>query len=374
MQEHQLSRLEAARDLLFASLEDFDRNRGKIYLACSGGLDSMALMYALKSWLGPKGIPFTVLHVNYQLRGEESHGDEALVKEQAALLECPYLCLYPEANPKGKVGIQAWARTVRYDWFRTIAQTGDRVLLAHHEDDQIETILMRIMRGSSLLSLGGMKVSEGLYLRPFLQTTRKTLEEFVHQAKVPFREDSSNRGLDYSRNRLRHIVLPELEAMFPGAGLNLLVLARSSQEWGSYAARTLASEEPALRTPAEWRELGFAPSAQVFIEEAIKLGLSDKSAIQVRRPWLQALYQSLVQGVNTTFEWNEDWEVRVDKGQFDIRRKTHSQANSNRWKQYQGELTNSGLASCLSPGSSLELELDGDPEMQDNKNTRVSSK
>ncbi|RZA17387.1 MAG: tRNA lysidine(34) synthetase TilS, partial [Proteobacteria bacterium] len=217
-------------DFVFGSREDISQKDDTWFLACSGGVDSMVLLTLAADLVKRRGQALVVVHVNYGLRGDESNADADFVAEAASRLTLPFHLLKAPANPKGGVGIQSWARQLRYDWFHSLAGPRDKILLAHHRDDLIETILMRIMRGSSLHGLMGMKRCEGRLFRPLLDCPRSLIEEFARAEGISYREDSSNAKLDYSRNRLRHSILPELQAMFPGAGQNILELAQSGQE------------------------------------------------------------------------------------------------------------------------------------------------
>ncbi len=355
-------------ELFALDVEDCRKNGRKLYLACSGGIDSMVLLALLVPLVRSQGIELELLHVNFGLRGEESEEDARFVVETAKASGLKISVLRAPPNPKGKSNLQNWARQVRYDWFRSLVSDHDRLILAHHEDDLIETILMRVVRGSSLFGLMGMKSREGILLRPLLSVTRQAIEAFAQKEGIAFREDSSNAGLDYSRNRLRHVVLPDLEAMFPGASRNLLELARSGQEWSRFFSESF--ERKNVRTFPEssqdWLELGFYPGSQLILSQ-LDAELGD-SATRPSRQWLETLYQALVSGANTTLQLNEDYEFQVKGGSYFLSRKSKADRSSPRWRQFQGELTKSGLASCLSPGARLELYLDDDPEMQDNRN------
>ncbi|RZA11892.1 MAG: tRNA lysidine(34) synthetase TilS, partial [Proteobacteria bacterium] len=349
---------------------DISQKQSIWFLACSGGVDSMVLLTLASDYAKRHDQPVAVVHVNYGLRGEESNADADFVAEAAARLALPFHLLKAPANPKGGVGIQSWARQIRYDWFHSLAGPNDKILLAHHRDDLIETILMRIMRGSSLHGLMGMKRCEGRLVRPLLDCPRSLIEEFARAEGISYREDSSNAKLDYSRNRLRHSILPELQAMFPGAGQNILELARSGQAWSDYFQRSIGLVgEP--QCPSDWKDLGFYPSAQFIVSELDRFLNDQFSATKPSRHWLQALYEALVSGAHTIFELDMQTEVKVSGGQFAFQHKDRRITPSARWAQYERELTKSGLISRLSPGSTLDAQLDEGSEMQDNKNAKA---
>lgn len=359
--------------LLLDRANYFNDKASKLFLACSGGIDSMVLLALAAAFSKGKGIPLTVLHVNYGLRGEESDADEVFVRETCESLGVAFKVLKPAANPKGHVGVQAWARQIRYDWFRREASAEDKVLLAHHKNDLIETILMRIVRGSSLSGLMGMKASEGIFLRPLLEVTRSEIENYAKHEGIHFREDSSNLKLDYSRNRLRHQILPELESMFPGASENLMELAKCGLEWTKFFASAMATrEEP--ESAEEWQEFGFYPASQLFLMRLHDFLNEEFSAKKPSRPWLEALYEALCAGTNTVLQLDPSLVVKIFNGRYIFEHQSTEFKQSSRWIQFQGELTKSGLASRLSPGARIDVELDATMEMQDNENAQASPK
>ncbi len=199
----------------------------KILVAVSGGRDSMVLLHLLTE-VFPIG-QLMVVHVNHQLRGEESNEDAKLVSKLAETYGCDYIeysCDVAQLSQQQKLSIEAAARKVRHQYFaKAQVQYGaEAVLLAHHADDQAETILFNLFRGS--LGLKGMSLSQQLevtvqteaedkclqlnLLRPLLKVRQSLINEYQAEHDLEYREDSSNAELIYTRNRLRHEVLPLL--------------------------------------------------------------------------------------------------------------------------------------------------------------------
>lgn len=353
------SREELCR-FLFGSSEDLKPKAEKYFLACSGGLDSMVLMDLFASWAKEQGLSLELLHVNYGLRAEESDEDEAFVIEQAKLrgLKTHVLTVDKQSHPNS--GIQDWARQIRYEWFAKLCESPNKVLLAHHEDDHVETILMRIMRGSGLSAWQGMNVVQGVYWRPLLGLSRRYIQEISQREKILHREDSSNAKLDYSRNRIRKLILPELETMFPGAGRNLKELAEAGQEWARFHERILRDlEQPT--SPEAWRSLGFYPASQLIVSRM----RAENWAKDPGRSWLETVYRSLIEGANTVVQLDPGHQVRLDGGVLALERK--ALPSSPRWQQFSRELTRTGSTALLSTDSRLEAALDASSEMQDNK-------
>ncbi|HEX2605885.1 MAG TPA: tRNA lysidine(34) synthetase TilS [Flavisolibacter sp.] len=193
-------------------------------VAISGGIDSVVLSHLCKL----AGLRFTLAHVNFQLRGEESEGDEAFVKELAEHLQVPLLVNRFDTAAiaqQEKISIQEAARDLRYGWFHELHEEEgyDYVLLAHHANDSIETLVMNFFRGSGLGGMTGIPPErDGYILRPLLQTTRKEIEAYAQQRGLAWREDSSNASTKYTRNLFRHELLPLLQKVYPQVEQNLM--------------------------------------------------------------------------------------------------------------------------------------------------------
>ena len=196
-------------------------SRHLFLLAVSGGMDSMCLLD-----LFSKAFPasdYAVAHCNFSLRGEESEGDQALVEARAAELGVRVFVqrfdTVAYAQERG-VSIEMAARDLRYGWFADLcAEHGfDAVVVAHNANDNAETLMLNLLRGTGLNGLHGMsEVSETsvLVLRPLLEFTRKQIEGYVLCNRVPYRHDSSNFESDYKRNKIRNEVFPVFEKINP---------------------------------------------------------------------------------------------------------------------------------------------------------------
>jgi len=200
----------------------FDPSK-RYLLACSGGLDSMALAHLLHS----AGIQFELAHVNFGLRDAESDGDEEFVKNWAKEHSLPAFVHRAKtvewAEEKG-ISIQMAAREIRYHFFEEIRaqQNLDGIVLAHHEDDQLETILLNLVRGTGIEGLYGMSERSGWLIRPLLTFSRAQLATYMQEVGQAWREDRSNSSSDYKRNKLRHSGLPALYSLAPDTRQNLL--------------------------------------------------------------------------------------------------------------------------------------------------------
>lgn len=182
-----------------------------ILLAVSGGVDSMAMATAAVAcpYISRAGIA----HCNFSLRGDESDGDEALVKKWAGEHSLPFYCTRFDtvAYAKDKsVSIEMAARELRYSWFeKLLADEGyDYVAVAHNMNDNAETLLLNLLRGTGIKGVSGMKPLSGNVLRPMLVFSREEIEHFACINSIPYRNDSTNFSSEYKRNRIRNEVFP----------------------------------------------------------------------------------------------------------------------------------------------------------------------
>ena len=212
----------------------------------------MALLHLLKRCSQESNsLPIAICHVNYGLRDEESDADANFVKDAAAMLEIPFFLRQLSNSEKSHTptrNIQAWARALRYEFFESLAQEGWCIAIGHTCDDLAENTLLRLSRGSGAGSLAGMKEWNPPYWRPLLAIRKTLLQAWLDGQELPFRQDSSNDKLIYTRNRIRRKVLPELEGMYPGATRRVARCALEAQELTQFVRDTLKQEILQLRT------------------------------------------------------------------------------------------------------------------------------
>lgn len=190
--------------------------QNKLLLAVSGGLDSMVLFTLLQLIKQP----FEVAHVNFKLRGLESDEDANFIKDHCKLHHIPFhetqfnTQLYVQASG---LGIQEAARKLRYQWFFQLMELHQFhfLLTAHHANDQAETVLFHLMRGAGVKGLAGMIEKKNKIIRPLLFATKQQLTNFAAQNNLTFRQDSSNEKDTYSRNFIRHHILPKIAQIQP---------------------------------------------------------------------------------------------------------------------------------------------------------------
>lgn len=210
--------------LLIDRLKELFPKEGRALFAVSGGIDSMCMATAAIH----AGLKFAVAHCNFHLRGDESDADENLVRMWCdnAGVEC-FVASFDTSRfaASSGISIEMAARQLRYGWFAKLCseQRFDAVAVAHNANDNAETLLLNLVRGTGIKGLCGMRerssmLADGLPLdvvRPLLSFSRAQIADFAGKYSVPFREDRSNADVSFKRNRVRHEVLPSLEAMNP---------------------------------------------------------------------------------------------------------------------------------------------------------------
>lgn len=254
---------------MLKTVEDFIREQdlipagSRVLCAVSGGADSIAMLHVLYRLRDRMGFTLACAHYNHRLRGAESDRDQQFVEQFTALCcgvqhlsDGSVLPAVPVYTGSGDVagqaslrgtGIEETARDMRYAFLRqTAEETGaDLIATAHTADDNVETILFHLARGTGLRGLGGIPPRREGIVRPMLTVTRRQVEDYLRRCSLPHMEDSSNLDDEYTRNRIRHQVLPVLEDVAPGfAGrlVNTAALLRADE-----AVLTAQAEEIADR-------------------------------------------------------------------------------------------------------------------------------
>ena len=198
----------------------------RVIAAVSGGADSVALLWSLYLLKDKLGITLEAAHYNHHLRGEESRRDEDFVRDFCAGFHIP-LHLGGGIVVPGEKGLEAAARNARYAFFDTLP---GKIATAHTADDNAETLLMRMVRGTGLKGLGAIAPVRGRIIRPMLTVTRQDVTAFLEEYHLSFVEDSSNGTDAFLRNRLRHGVMPLLKGENPAFCENLSEMALRLRE------------------------------------------------------------------------------------------------------------------------------------------------
>ncbi len=205
-----------------------------VFVALSGGADSVALLHLLLSWKKIQRITVCAAHVNHGLRGEESDREEAFVRCLCAEKNVPLFVKKEHMKEKKKpngLGVEAWARQLRYTFFEQLALENDaKVATGHTASDNAETILFHAIRGSFTAGLSGISPKRGRYIRPLLALSRQEVRAYCEKQGHAYCNDSSNEDTMYTRNLLRISAMPLLEKAHTGAEKNLYRLAEDMRE------------------------------------------------------------------------------------------------------------------------------------------------
>lgn len=237
------------------------------YLACSAGIDSMVLLHLFHQLK----VPFSVVHVNYHLRGKESKNDAQFVQAACTVLgvRCYLKSVHLKKHLEAQGGnLQQEARNIRYGYLESLLKQHPNSIgvTAHHADDQLETFWLHLIRGSGLSGLSGMVDASPTLLRPLLTTPRKKIESYAHNHGILWREDQSNSDTRYLRNFLRIEALPSLYQAFPQLKNEVNFLMRQ------FRKAHQSHQKQAEKIRKEWNAHGLIPlahqgmDASVFIE------------------------------------------------------------------------------------------------------------
>ena len=264
-------------------LREFSRQQGliqpgdQIVCAVSGGADSMALLWALYLLKEEWDLEIAAAHFNHNLRGAESDRDEAFVREFCEGYGIP-LHVGSGTIVPGKKGLEAAARDARYAFLKTLP---GKIATAHTADDNAETLLMHLVRGTGLKGLGGIMPRNGNIIRPMLSITREEIEDFLTEYAVDHIDDSSNAGDDFLRNRLRHHVMPLLKEENPKLSQNLSAMAlRLRQDEEALAQQAAFEGAPQVEVLRKMAPAVRARALEKFLKDS---GVKEPEAVHIRQ-------------------------------------------------------------------------------------------
>lgn len=244
------------------------RSGDAVLVALSGGLDSVVLLHLLRFGLPRLGLELRAAHVDHRMR-PGSGADALWVRGLCAAWGVPLETRRLDPPPRGEES----ARSARYAALRDVARKHEAVATAHHADDQAETLLFRLARGTGIRGLRGIAPRRGRLVRPLLPFTRAELEAFALERRLSWRSDPTNLDLGFARNHIRHQVLPALEAVRPGVVPALARLADHARAneaaWDSVARRLeselLRSADPTVAVLARDTLLSYHPQVRARI-------------------------------------------------------------------------------------------------------------
>ena len=278
--------------LAFIRKQDMTAPGDHIVCALSGGADSVALTFAMYLLKEKLDIRLSAAHFNHHLRGEESDRDERFVRDFCDRYDIPLFVGEGNVVP-GKKGLEAAAREARYAFLRSL---NGKIATAHTADDNAETVLLHLVRGTGLKGLGGITPIHGNVIRPMLSITRQDVEAFCEEWCLSYIQDSSNDTDAFLRNRIRHSVMPLLKEENPRLAESLSAMAlrlRQDEEFLSQSTETvtdvknLKALHPARRSRALERflkESGVKEPEGIHIAQAEGLLYSDRPSARAQFP------------------------------------------------------------------------------------------
>lgn len=284
MKEFENKIIEYMKAYSMLDFESIESKASGVVLGVSGGADSVALLsffVSLRNSVAPK-LLLKVVHVNHMIRGEEADSDQEFVEELCKRLNVPYK-VYREDIPamakKLDMTEEEAGRNYRYKAFRECAfelemeyKCKCRIAVAHNKDDLVETVLYNLIRGSSLLGLAGIKPVRDMIIRPLLDTSRAELEEYLKELEQDYVTDSTNLETEYTRNKIRHLVMPELKKMNSAAVQHIADVARDALELGNdIGDRLLCAHDKEEREPSGVYEYPDGRKQDIYEREEISI-------------------------------------------------------------------------------------------------------
>lgn len=210
----------------FIKKHNLIENNSKLLIALSGGPDSVFALYFFHQFKNKYKAELIAAHVNHNLRGNDSEQDQIFCEKICNELKIPIFIKSVDVEKfarKNNQSVEEAARNLRYNFFEEISnhEKVDYIITAHNSDDNTETILLNLIKGTGLSGLSGIPVKRGKIVRPILSLSKKEIVEFLELNKINFRIDKSNYENDFERNKLRNIVIPEIEKINPSLNSTL---------------------------------------------------------------------------------------------------------------------------------------------------------
>lgn len=253
-------------------------------VGCSGGSDSLALLHYLAKHQEKLDIEVVAIHVDHQIR-ENSWADAEFVKERAQELGIRFYKFrvdVPKLAKEKGLGIEEAAREARYGVFKTLVNKGvvDKIALAHHMQDQAETILMHIFRGSGLSGAKGMSaISNKIYVRPMLNTSKSEIFDYLSENRLEYCEDSTNEDNTYNRNFVRNVILKEVSLRWPNAINSIVNFGKAVKEDDEYINKQVYDdavmvEDKAVKIPTSYFLYDMAIASRIIFRALKNIGVN----------------------------------------------------------------------------------------------------
>jgi len=286
----------------------------RVLVALSGGVDSMVLAELLRK----SGYQIAFAHCNFHLRGFESDGDERFVREYAERVGVELFVKHFDTTQfagNQKISIEMAARELRYSWFDGLLKENgfNKLAIAHHADDQIETFFINLLRGSGVKGLKAMQPINGLYIRPLLWTSREEIKRFAIENGIQWREDRTNKETVYFRNKIRHELLPILDEIKPDARekirLSIECLSSENQLYRELIKEKLSQIEHIDGVLHSIEKKGLQDNLQLLFEWTRDLGFTYSQCETI---------MSVIDSESGKEFYSDDYQLVVEKNTIDI--------------------------------------------------------
>lgn len=267
---------------MIVSFDEIIHKDSHVLVALSGGPDSMCLLYLLKAYREKVPFDLRAAHLHHGLR-ETAYRDQAFVESLCEEWDVPLIVERADVKAyarENKLGTEEAGRILRYDFFRRHKAPGGLIALAHHLDDQVETMLLRLIRGTGLRGMEGMKVLEGDLFRPLLSLTKEEILAALEENHIPYVVDETNLEPTYSRNRVRLNMVPEAEAINPGFRRAMETFRTMAEEDEGYLSR---EAEKIYGSLARESSLGVSIDVEIFdLPDALRRRIFRRAAERIK--------------------------------------------------------------------------------------------
>lgn len=291
-----------------------------VVVALSGGADSVALLYAMREL---SDISVKAAHLNHCLRGEESDEDERFCKELCEKLSVPLITERIDINAIAKKtgeSIELCARNQRYEFLKRVAGEYGVIATAHTADDNLETLIFNLARGTGISGLGGIPPVRDNIVRPLIFCTRAEIEEYLKSKNQDYRTDSTNLQDVYTRNFIRHNITPKLEQLNPQVKENVAAMCEGIRQDAAFINNS--AEELVASSECDAKKLANAPKSVAMA--AISLICKRDAKIIPERKSVQKIYDLLIDGQGKyNFEGNSFAEI--EKGKLIVYKKSNAE-------------------------------------------------
>ena len=312
----------ALKNKVMKAIDDYSMLRGasKVVVGFSGGADSVCLLHILSKLRNEIGFEIIGAHVNHGIRGDEALRDADFAQRFCEQLGVEFKLLNVDCVSKAKeigVSVEECGRLLRYDFFYSLADSGTKVATAHNSNDNTETVLFNLARGSSVKGVGGIPPVRGNIIRPLIYCTRKEIEGYCLENNLQFVTDSTNLCDDYTRNKIRHKILPVLEEINPEAVSNVASLSSDAREVTEYIRNeALSLIKKASNNDGTYNVDVLLENCSVILREAVVLLFSAYSDKTLERKKIEELCRLLRNTGRVQVYGNVFAEVKRGKFRF----------------------------------------------------------